>query len=121
MKNGEKLHLAYIQESIADIREFVAGGRETFMTSKMAQAAVFYKLQTMAESTTHLREELKAKHPEVNWRAIRGFRNVIAHGYLQVRLDEIWKIIENDLIPLKDAVAKMAQELELEGEDNEPS
>jgi uncharacterized protein with HEPN domain len=117
MKNDEKLHLAYHKESITDIREFIAGGRETFMTSKIVQAAVFYKLHTMAESTTHLREELKAKHSEVNWRAIRGFRNVIAHSYLQVRLEEIWKIIENDRIPLKDAVVKMAPELE----DNEPS
>src|SRR5258708_39914439 len=118
MKNGEKLHLAYIQESIADIREFVAGGRETFMTSKMAQAAGFYKLQTMAESTTHLREELNAKHPEVNWLAIRGVRHVIAHGYLQERLDEIWKIIEIDVLPLKDPARRMDQELELAEDDN---
>jgi len=36
----------------------------------------------MAESTQRLSEDLKAKAPEVDWRALSGFRNVLVHDYL---------------------------------------
>jgi len=68
-------YLLYIAESIGDIEAFVTGGRQTFLTSKLAQAAVLYKLQTLAETTQLLPATLREAHPVVDWPALRGFRN----------------------------------------------
>jgi uncharacterized protein with HEPN domain len=43
----------------------------------------------------------------VNWRAIRGFRNVVVHDYLKVNLLEVANIVEQDLPVLKNAVESM--------------
>ena len=36
---------------------------------------------------------LKARHPEVDWRAISGFRNVLVHDYLGINLGRVWEIV----------------------------
>ncbi|HEX8829651.1 MAG TPA: DUF86 domain-containing protein [Longimicrobium sp.] len=57
----------------------------------------------MAESTQRLSHAVKAAHPAVEWRAISGFRNVIVHNYLGIDLEEIWKIVQQDVPTLKEA------------------
>jgi uncharacterized protein with HEPN domain len=44
---------------------------------------------------------LKDRHPELRWRAIYGFRNIAAHAYLELRLDQVWEIVEQHLPALK--------------------
>ncbi len=41
--------------------------------------AALRNLQTMAEASQKLPESLKAPYPEIEWRKISAFRNVIAH------------------------------------------
>jgi Protein of unknown function DUF86 len=38
-------------------------------------------------------DDLKALHPEVYWRAIAGFSNVLVHDYLGINLVRIWEIV----------------------------
>ncbi|NWF68126.1 MAG: DUF86 domain-containing protein [Chloroflexi bacterium] len=85
--NEDTLYLIHIAEAIESIQSFVADGRDAFMHSELVQAAVLYKLQTLAESTQRLSESAKAAHPQVEWEKIRGFRNRLVHGYLDVNLD----------------------------------
>ncbi|MCK5355169.1 MAG: DUF86 domain-containing protein, partial [Methyloprofundus sp.] len=40
-------------------------------------------------------------HPEINWRAISGFRNVLVHDYLGLDNQQVWLVIENRLPDLK--------------------
>lgn len=57
-------------------------------------------------------DRLKKSHPEVSWQAIAGFRNVLVHDYLGIKLPRIWEIIEKDLPTLRAAVENMRQELD---------
>jgi uncharacterized protein with HEPN domain len=36
---------------------------------------------------------VKSLHPEVDWRAIAGFRNVLVHDYLGINLKRVWEIV----------------------------
>lgn len=36
-------------------------------------------------------------HPDVPWRAMRGMRNRIAHGYFEINLDVVWKTVRSAL------------------------
>ncbi len=66
-------------------------------------------LQTLAESSQRLSDELKATEAQIPWRELAGFRNVIVHGYLGVDLGAVWLVVEQDLPALSDALARMAQ------------
>ena len=115
----DRAYLIYISECITNIKELAAQGREAFMAAKHDQAAVFYYLQTLAESTQRLSEALKTQHPEINWVRIGDFRNRLVHGYLSVNLKIVWEIIEKDLEPLHIAVVAMVA-VQDQAEDDKP-
>ena len=76
----DRLYMIHIQQCIARIKEFSAGGREAFLADAKTQDAVMRNLQILSESSQRLSEGLRAAHPEVDWRGIAGFRNVLVHG-----------------------------------------
>ncbi len=89
------------------INEYTENDQLMFMNSQMVQDAVIRNLQTLAESTQKLSEELKANHSEINWKAISGFRNILVHNYLGLDLPQIWMVIENRLPPLRESLEKL--------------
>jgi uncharacterized protein with HEPN domain len=101
----ERAYLAHILECIRRIQEDTAGGREQFFASHIIQDAVIRNLQTLAESTKRLSEELKAAHPEVEWSSIAALRNVLVHAYFDVDLEVVWGIVQNDLPGLSQVVS----------------
>lgn len=82
----DHLYLIHIRECLERIEQYTAEGTTAFFADTRTQDAVLRNLQVMAESTQRLSEELKAKHPAVDWRNIAGFRNVLVHDYLGVNL-----------------------------------
>ena len=100
----ERLYLIHIRECIARIEQYTAEGREAFFTDTKTQDAVLRNLQTLAESSQRLSEELKEAHPEVDWRGISGLRNILVHDYLGINLVRVWEIVERDLRVLKSQI-----------------
>jgi uncharacterized protein with HEPN domain len=108
----DRVYLHHIRECIQRIEENVAGGRAPFMASHTLQDAVLRNLQTMTEATQRLSEALKATHPEIEWRRIAAFRNVLVHAYLGIDLERIWEVIERDVPPLKQTILAMLEQQE---------
>lgn len=54
---------------------------------------------------------LLSSHPEIDWKNVKGLRDIIAHHYFEIDADQIWWIIENELQPLKKAVGEMMKEI----------
>jgi uncharacterized protein with HEPN domain len=104
----DKLYLIHISECIERIESYIGRmDKEEFMSSALVQDAVLRNLQTLAESTQRLSEEMKGSRPEIDWFKIAGFRNVLVHDYLGVDVETIWNIVERELPVLKDAVRAM--------------
>jgi uncharacterized protein with HEPN domain len=61
---------------------------------------VIRNLQILAESSQRLSSEIKGTEPQIPWRELSGFRNVIVHGYLGVDLAAFSLVVEQDLPPL---------------------
>jgi uncharacterized protein with HEPN domain len=99
-------YLTYIRDAIALIEGRTQAGRQVFRHDVDVQDAVLWRLETLAEATGKLSPALKARHPALRWRAIYGFRNIAAHAYLDLRLDEVWEIVERQLPALKAVVAE---------------
>lgn len=89
------------------IREYTAGDRARFEASRLVQDAVIRNLQTLTESSQRLSEGIKATEPQVPWRELSGFRNVIVHGYLGIDLVAVWLVVELDLPPLAAALERL--------------
>jgi uncharacterized protein with HEPN domain len=100
----DAVYLHHILDCIRRIEENVKEGRERFMASHTLQDAVIRNLQTMAESTQRLSDDLKEVHSEVEWYRIAAFRNVLVHDYLGIDIERIWEITQRDIPDLKQAM-----------------
>jgi hypothetical protein len=72
----------------------------------MVQDAVLRRMETLADAAARLSSELRDRHPEIPWRLISDFRNVLAHAYTDVRLEVVWQVIVRDLPPLARVVSE---------------
>jgi uncharacterized protein with HEPN domain len=61
----------------------------------------------MTESAQRLSSALRAAHPDVEWRRIIAFRNVLVHDYLGIDLERIWEILQHDVPTFKSAILAM--------------
>ena len=59
------------------------------MASSLIQAATIRNFETIGEAARHVSAELRRAHPEVPWREVAGFRDVLIHDYLRVDVDEV--------------------------------
>jgi uncharacterized protein with HEPN domain len=107
MNKDDTVYLCHILECIRRIEEDIVEGRERFMESHTLQDAVLRNLQVMAESTQRLSETAKATQPDVEWRKIAAFRNILVHDYLGIDLETIWDITQRDVPELRQAVEDM--------------
>jgi|KBSSwiStaDraftv2_1062776.scaffolds.fasta_scaffold2305500_1 uncharacterized protein with HEPN domain len=107
MNKDDTVYLHHVLECIRRITEDIAEGRERFMEAHTLQDAVLRNLQVMAESTQRLSDTAKATQPDVEWRKIAAFRNILVHDYLGIDLDTVWDITQRDVPELKQAVEEM--------------
>jgi uncharacterized protein with HEPN domain len=77
----------------------------------MRQAAILHWLLVIGEAANRISLGLRERHPEVPWRQIIDFRNLVAHGYDQVRLEEVWRVVERDLPTLEEQIRTILGEL----------
>jgi uncharacterized protein with HEPN domain len=89
----DRLYIHHVLGCARRIERYCQDGEDAFRSSEMIQDAVLRNLQTLAESTQRISDPMKALHPEVDWRAIAGFRNVLVHDYLGINRVRIWEIV----------------------------
>ena len=106
---ADRLYLAHMLECIDRVSDYVCDDEALFRSSRLVQDAVTRNLQVLAESSQRLSDEIKASEPEVSWRAISGFRNILVHDYLGVDVDAIWGVVEQDLPSLRAALGRMLE------------
>ena len=45
-------------------------------------------------------QEVRLRYPEVPWALMQGMRHVLVHDYHMVRLDVVWRTLQQNLPPL---------------------
>lgn len=64
-------------------------------------------LEILSEASRDVPPEAKAHHPEIPWRGVTDFDNVLRHDDPSVKDRRVWKIVINELTPLKAAVESL--------------
>ena len=100
-----------ILEAAHIINEVARHGQTAFMQSQILQSAALYNFLVIGEAIVHISDDLKQGHPEVKWRDIKSFRNLLIHGYMHTNLGIVWGIIQSDLPELQDQVEAILADL----------
>lgn len=105
------LNMNCIAECVARIEEYTTAGQDAFEASTLIQDAVIRNFQVIGDATKNLSPELRQAYPDVPWRRMAGFRDVLVHDYLRVDLAIVWEIIEIELSSLKPKILEILQTL----------
>ena len=96
----------HIPGAIERIRHIQARGDLT--QDQVLYDAALRNLQTLCEATQQLPDALKAEQPDVPWREISGFRNILVHNYLgDIDPATVAAVVDSHLEPLAHAVSAM--------------
>ena len=52
------------------------------------------------KATYMLTKDFRAKHTEVDWRAIEQMRHVLVHGYYTIKAEVLWNTIQEYVEPV---------------------
>jgi uncharacterized protein with HEPN domain len=74
--------------------------RSGLENDKQALDAVLFNLMVIGEAVKNIPDTLRTQHPEVPWRQIGRFRDVVVPHYFDLDLEIIWDIIQTKLPPL---------------------
>lgn len=95
-----------IIENIEAARDFLSGmSLEAFTTDRKTYYAVLRALEIISEASRRLPDDLKARHPTINWQAVAAAGNVYRHEYEAVMPAVVWHTVTQELRPLE-AIAR---------------
>lgn len=103
MKDQKKLQ--DILDAIVAIETYTVSSYADFLADAKTQDAILYNL-IIGEAANQISESFQGQHYQIPWSAMIGTRNIIVHGYDQVKLPIVWEILERDLASLKAEILK---------------
>ncbi|MBK8293432.1 MAG: DUF86 domain-containing protein [Solirubrobacterales bacterium] len=109
---SQHVYLEHLLDAIDRVLEYTQPGEAQFRTDLKTQDAVLRNLETLGEAAKKLDDETRALSSEAPWREITGFRDVIAHDYLEVDLDLVWNVVESDLPHLRKTILGLLDQVD---------
>lgn len=106
--NDEK-KLRDIVDAIEAIEAYSVSTYDEFLADAKTQDAILYNLIIIGEAANQISDEFQERHDTIPWSSMIGTRNIIVHGYDQVKLQIVWRILQRDLGNLKFEIAKVLE------------
>ena len=108
----EELYLSDIVDACDAIESFISGlDKDSVLNNDLVLSAVTRKFEIIGEASSKLSAEIREGHPEIDWRAVIGFRNILAHQYFSSNPDIIWEAASQRVGILKQQVQAILRQL----------
>jgi uncharacterized protein with HEPN domain len=112
MSRTYKLYLQDISECCTNVKDYTAGmNLDEFSVDKKTIDAVVRNLEIIGEAVKNVPNEILQIKPEIEWKEIARFRDVIVHHYFKINLKIVWDIVQNRLFDLKNAVDEISSKI----------
>ncbi len=114
MSRDEGLYLDDVQAACERVNKFTKGmSFEDFMRDDRTYHATLRNLEIIGEAIKNISDETKTKYPQVKWRKIAGFRDIVAHDYFGVSDEIVWDVIQNEIPLLTKQIKKIIEDFRL--------
>jgi uncharacterized protein with HEPN domain len=102
-----------VLQAIRLIRSFVSNENlPGFIKSDLIQSAVVRQFEIIGEAGSKISAQTQRAFPDIPWRSIKAFRNLLIHEYFKVDTAEVWATIQNDLPRLQEQMEDILAFLE---------
>ncbi len=100
MRHRDKQLLKKIMSECKDVMRYTGEiGRAGFLKNDIYQKATAMSLLNIGEHANALTRDIWNIHEEIPWRKVVDLRNLVAHGYGELKMELIWNLSQKD-IPL---------------------
>jgi len=111
-KPRDKERLLHIIEAIDNIFEFIENKSfQSYQSDKILRFAIIKNLEIVGEASYLLTKKFKQENTNVEWDEIIGMRHILVHGYYQIKDEIIWETILSELLPLKQKITALLEDL----------
>ena len=86
---------------------------ENFLRNNLSKMGLSMAILRIGELAKNLSQEFRIKNSQVNWKAIAGFRDVIAHKYDILDMEEVYKTVRYEFPELKLQIEKILEAEEI--------
>jgi uncharacterized protein with HEPN domain len=108
MKREYEDYLRDMLENTEKALSFVKGlDYEGFRKDDKAVYAVIRAFEIIGEAARQIPEDIREKHPNIQWREIAAMRNKLTHEYFGVNTEVVWRTVQEDLPVIIPALKKM--------------
>ena len=83
--------------------------KPTFLADEKTQSAVSHQLLILGEAVKRLSPRFRSEHPQIPWKKISGMRDILIHEYDSVDLDQVWRTVTRDLLPLIKEIERVVE------------
>jgi uncharacterized protein with HEPN domain len=98
MRERDRIILLKIKEEAELLLQLIDGyAMQNFLENEMLKRAVCMTLINIGELVKLLTDEAKRMNSTVPWRSITGLRDVTAHGYQTLQMEDIWETVTKDI------------------------
>ena len=116
MKKKDIVYIKHIRDAIELIIDYTKElGKLDFNSKIITQDAVIRRIQVIGEAVKNVSMGFKEKYASIPWKKIAGMRDKITHGYFNVDIDIVWKVIVKDIPTLKQNIEDIIKK---ESKDN---
>ncbi len=113
MSRDYSLYLNDILESCEKVRDYLSDFTfEKFCADGKTIDAVVRNLEIIGEAVKCIPAEMLTSQPQIEWKRIARFRDIIAHYYFKVDLEVVWSITQKDIDELSAAVSFILADVE---------
>jgi len=95
MKRGDMTDGIFLMHIVDALKETVAFTEqqtlESFLDSTLLIRGVTASFEIAGEATKNLTQDFRDAHPEIKWRDMAGFRDVLIHGYFGIEASRLWQ------------------------------
>ena len=91
MRTIHLLHMDWIMIRYSD-----EIGEERFLENDLYQKAMAMSLFNIGEHANALTRELWTEYKDIQWRKIVDLRNIVAHGYGELRMELVWNLSQKE-------------------------
>jgi uncharacterized protein with HEPN domain len=81
-----------------------------FVQNELVYDAVLRNLEVLGEAAKKVPEDVRNRYPWVEWRAIAGLRDVLAHAYFALDDATLWDIVAQKVPALAEALRQILEE-----------
>ena len=83
---------------------------EEFLNDEVLKRAISMTIINIRELIKNVTDELRNEHPEIPWKAVAGMRDITAHKYQTLRMEDVYNTVQIDLPVLKNQLQGILDE-----------